>query len=156
MLVEVALRIYNSVSLLKMIRTLLADSISMMRKGSNTCVCGTGLPLCYKLKEPGVIHVSDNKIKYKAQYDVVASKDIILVGAEVIGLICEIGLYNQTMSFLRYSSLALLISALVSTFLVAKTLFLSPALLFLIFLLIYFWGLRFGFLLPITFNLLKR
>ena len=79
-LIEVALRIYNSVSLLKMIRTLLADSISMMRKGSNTCVCGTGLPLCYKLKEPGVIHASDNKIKYKAQYEVVASKDIILVG----------------------------------------------------------------------------
>ena len=71
-------------------------------------------------------------------------------------MICEIGLYNQTMSFLRYSSLALLISALVSTFFVANTLFLSPALLFLIFLFIYLRGLRLGFFFPITFNLLKR
>ena len=70
-------------------------------------------------------------------------------------LVCEIGLYNQTMSFLRYSSLAFLISALVSVFLVARTLFLSPALLFLIFLLIYLRALRLGFLLPITLSLLN-
>ena len=71
-------------------------------------------------------------------------------------LVGEIGLYNQTMSFLRYSSLAFLMSALVSVFLVAKTFLLSPARVFLIFLFNYFRGLRLGFLLGMMPTLLRR
>ncbi len=61
----------------------------------------------------------------------------------------------QAISFLRYSSLALLTSALVSTFLVARTLIFSAPLDFLIFLFNYFSAFRFGFLLGRTANFLN-
>ncbi len=62
---------------------------------------------------------------------------------------------NHAMIFLRYSSLAFLTSALVSTFLVAKTLIFSAPLDFLIFLLSYFSAFLFGFLLGRTLNCLS-
>lgn len=58
-----------------------------------------------------------------------------------------LNIQNQAMIFLRYSSLALLTSALVSIFLVARTLIFSAPLVFLIFLLSYFSAFLFGFLL---------
>jgi len=65
-------------------------------------------------------------------------------------------LYDQTISFLRYSSLAFFMSFLDSTFLVAKTFLFSAPLDFLIFLFNYFSALRLGFFLGSTANLLRR
>jgi hypothetical protein len=62
---------------------------------------------------------------------------------------------NHAMIFLRYSSLAFLTSALVSIFLVAKTLIFSAPLDFLIFLLSYFSDFLFGFLLGRMLNCLS-
>lgn len=58
MLVEVALRIDNCMSLLEMVRTLPTDPKSLMREGFYTDIGWTGLPPLHEFKQPCLRHPS--------------------------------------------------------------------------------------------------